>query len=98
MEIKHNLAIEWSREYLKARNNISLVIEYLEKLKELPPKIEVNNDSIRLLMESLKVASEMYLDLNKLPVYNMELRAENHILKVENKRLIEENKRLIQRP
>lgn len=98
MEIKHNLTIEWSRDYLIARKNISLVIEYLEKLKELPPKVEVNNDSIRLLMESLKVANDMYQDLNKLPIYNSELRAENHVLRVENKRLIEENKRLIQRP
>lgn len=90
MEIKHNLAIEWSRDYLKARNNISLVIKYLDSIRANKPTIEVTNDSVRLLMEAMKTASEMYLDLNKLPVYNMELRAENHILKVENERLRKE--------
>lgn len=90
MEIKHNLAIEWSRDYLKARNNISLVIKYLDNIRVNKPTVEVTNDSIRLLMEAMKTASEMYLDLNKLPVYNMELRAENHILKVENERLRKE--------
>lgn len=94
MEIKHNLAIEWSRDYLKARNNISLVIQYLDNIRVNKPTVEVTNDSIRLLMESMKTASDMYLDLNKLPVYNMELRAENHILKVENERLRNELKKI----
>ena len=90
MELKHNLTIEWSRDYLKARNNINLVIKYLDSIRENKPAIEVTNDSVRLLMEAMKTVSEMYLDLNKLPVYNMELRAENHILKVENERLRKE--------
>ena len=90
MEIKHDLTIEWSRDYLKARNNISLVVKYLDSIRENKPTIEVTNDSVRLLMEAMKTASEMYLDLNTLPQYNMELRAENHILKVENERLRKE--------
>ena len=94
MEIEHNLAIEWSRDYLKARNNISLVIQYLDSIRQNKPTIEVTNDSVRLLMEAMKTASEMYLDLNKLPQYNMELRAENHILRVENKRLQKELEKL----
>ena len=94
MELKHNLTIEWSRDYLTARNKITLVIKYLEQLTSKPPTIQVTNDSIRLLMEAQKTASEMYLDLNKLPQYNMELRAENHILRVENERLRKELEKL----
>jgi hypothetical protein len=87
MEIKHELPLEFSKSYLDTRKNITLVIQYLEALRESQPDVKVNNNCIRLLMESLTKANEMYQDLNKLPVYNMELRAENHILKVENKRL-----------
>ena len=94
MEIEHNLTIEWSRDYLKARKNITLVIKYLEQLGDLKPDVTVNNDSIKLLMEALTTANVMYQDLNKLPVINMELRAENHVLKVENKRLQNELEKL----
>ena len=87
MEIKHELPLEFSKSYLDTRKNITLVIQYLEALRDNQPDVKVNNNCIRLLMESLTKANEMYQDLNKLPVYNMELRAENHILKVENKRL-----------
>lgn len=90
MEIKHDLPLELSTGYLKARKNITMVIGYLDKLGDLTPSKDVNNDSIRLLSEALTTANEMYQQLNKLPVYNMELRAENHILKVENKRLLKE--------
>ena len=87
MEIEHNLAIEWSRDYLKARKNITLVIKYLEELRDNKPDVMVNNDAVRLLMEALTTANVMYQDLNKLPINNMELMAQNHVLKVENKRL-----------
>ena len=94
MEIKHELPAEFSRDYLKTRDKITMVIKYLEKLGNDKPDVRVNNDCIRLLMEALNSANEMFQDLNKLPQYNMELRAENHILKVENKRLQEQLNRL----
>lgn len=87
MEIEHNLTIEWSRDYLKARKNITLVIKYLEELRDNKPNVTVNNDAVRLLMEALTTANVMYQDLNKLPINNMELMAQNHVLKVENERL-----------
>lgn len=78
---------DFTREYLKSRDKMSLVIKYLEKILEQPPNKEVTNDCIRLIIESMKTQSELYIDLNKLPKYNVELRLENHLLKVENKKL-----------
>ena len=95
MELNHNLAIEWSRDYLATRHKITLVIKYLNSIKSQPPSIEVTNDSIHLLMEALKTSSDMYIDLNELPIKNLELRAQNHVLKVENDRLRKEIEKLL---
>lgn len=91
MNITHKLPDDFSRNYLQARKKISVVIQYLESLKSVTPTEPCTDESVRMLLEVLKDATLMYNDLNDIPVYNAELRAENHILKVENKRLIELN-------
>ena len=92
MEVKNEITIEYTREYLKARNNLSLVIKYLDELKSKPPSIDVNNDCIRLIMEAMQVQSKLYLELNNLPVINSELQMQNHVLKIQVKKLEQEIK------
>ena len=92
MEVENKIGIEYSRQYLKSRNNITLVIEYLEKLKDNKGTIQINNDCVKLLMESLKTQSELYLEVNQLPIDNHELTLQNHTLKVQNKQLQEQIK------
>jgi hypothetical protein len=92
MEIKPKIENEISREYLKSRNNISLVIDYLEKLKAQQPSVEVNNDCIRLLRQALSTQAELYLEFNEIPIHNAELRLQNYILTLQKETLEKELK------
>jgi hypothetical protein len=94
MEVKNVITIEFTKEYLKARNNLSLVIKYLDELKSKQPSIDVNNDCIRLIMEAMQIQSKLYLELNNLPVINAEFELQNHVLKIQVKKLEQEIKML----
>jgi hypothetical protein len=87
MEVENILNNEITREFLKSRDNITLVIKYLNELKNNPAKVEVNNDCVRMLMESLKIQSDIYLQFNELPINNAELQLQNYILRVQKEKL-----------
>ena len=86
---------DYTTEYLKSRHNIGLVIQYLKKTLTQPASADVTNDSIRLLLDSLNIQSNLFLELNELPVFNSELRLENHFLKLSNKKLNEDLKKAL---
>jgi len=91
MEVEYKTAKDYTINYLKNRDKLSLVVKYLDALKTNKPDKQVNDDCVRMLMEVLKMQSEMYLDLNYLPIYNAELEHQNHVLKVENEKLLRDN-------
>ena len=87
MEIDYTKQIDFTLNFRKSRDNINLVNQYLKKLNTKEPAVEVNNDSIRLLLEVLENQRKMYYHLNELPYENSKLRYKNHLLKVEVKKL-----------
>ena len=95
MNIEIEVKDDLSDKYVRARNNASLVIQYLEKLGDTPPNKVVNDESIRLLIESLTIMGKIYMNGYDLPIRMAEMQLENHIQKVEIKRLNKEIERLI---
>ena len=95
MNIEIEVKDDLSDQYVRARNNTSLVIQYLEKLGDTPPNKVVNDESIRLLIESLTIMGKIYMNGYDLPIRMAEMQLENHIQKVEIKRLNKEIERLI---
>ena len=77
MKVEIEVKDDLSDKYCTARNNISLVVQYLEKLGDTPPNKVVNDESIRLLLESLTVMSKIYLNGYDLPITIAEQQLQN---------------------
>jgi hypothetical protein len=92
MEIENTINTDYTRRYIDTRNEMSLVIKYLESLSNTTPTIEVTNDTIRMVLKALSFLGDLHIEFHELPVKNAELMMQNHVQSVEIKKLKEQIK------